>query len=102
MKITKRLEEKIAKQPKVYLVACWARWGVREYHWTGKWGTTTTGNPVPIVYHYDDHNGTYEEYVQIPIHLTTTGICADWSFYKEMAKHLADRLNEVEFGEIRK
>ena len=61
----------------------------------------TNNTPQPIVYYYNDHNGTYEEYQKIPIALTTTGICADWSFYKSMAKHLADRLNEVEFGEIR-
>lgn len=96
MKITKKLEEKISKQPKVYLIACWARWGIREYHWTGKWFIGTTGRPIPIVYYYNDHNGTYEEYQQIPITFTTTGICADWSFYKEMAQHLANKLNEID------
>lgn len=40
MKITKKLMEKIEKSPKVYLVACWARWGVSEYHWTDELPTT--------------------------------------------------------------
>lgn len=100
MKITKKLVEKIEKSPKVYLIACWARWGVAEYHWTGKWFYGTNNTPQPIVYYYNDHNGEYEEYQQIPIAFTTTGACADWSFYKEMAKHLADKLNEDEFGEV--
>ena len=101
MKITKRLMAKIEKAPKVYLIACWAHWGVREYKWTGKWSTTSGGIPVPIVYHYNDHNGEYEEYQELPIHLTTTGLCMDWSFYKNAAQALAEKMNEREFGEKR-
>lgn len=99
MKITKRLLKKIEQSPKVYLVACWAKWGIQEYRWTGEWFTSTSGLPIPIVYYYNDYNGTYEEYQKIPIIFTTTGICADWSFYKQMAQNLADKLNELEFGE---
>lgn len=100
MKITKKLMKKIEEAPKVYLIVCWARWGIREYHWTGEWLIGTNNIPQPIVYYYNDHNGTYEEYQKIPITFTTTGICADWSFYKSMAQNLADKLNEIEFGEV--
>lgn len=98
MKITKKLIKKIEKSQKVYLVACWAKWGVREYSWTGKWFFDESGKPIPIVYYYNDHNGEYEEYQRLPIHFTTTGACADWSFYKRMAQNLADKLNELEFN----
>lgn len=51
MKITKKLMEKIEKSPKVYLVACWARWGVREYHWTDELPTTkVVGFPLNNFY----------------------------------------------------
>ena len=101
MKITKKAIEKVENAPKVYLIVCWARWGVQEYSWTGKWSIDERGIPQPIVYYYNDHNGSYEEYQLIPIFSTTTGICMDWSFYKNAAQALAEKMNEREFGEER-
>ena len=94
MKITKRLENKIRKCPKVYLVGCWAKYGVLDFSWTGKWHINENGIPVPIVYYYNDHNGEYEEYQRIPIYNTTTGMCITWSFNKDIALRIAKDLNE--------
>ena len=101
MKVTKKLIAKMEKAPKVYLIGCWARWGVMEYKWTGKWHTTSGDVPQPIVYYYNDHNGAFEEYQELPITLTTTGVCLDWSFCKNAAQALAEKMNEREFGEGR-
>ena len=97
MKITKKLEEKVKNSPKVYLVVCWARCGVQEYHWTGKWKINKeTGIPEPIVYYYDDHNGEYEEYRKVPITYTTAGFAVDWTFRRPCAERLAERMNEID------
>lgn len=96
MKITSKLESKIRNSPAVYLVGCWARWGIQKYHWTGKWYIDKeTGIPEPIVYFYNDHNGEYEEYQKLPISRVTTGFVVDWTFYKPCAERLAEKMNEI-------
>ncbi len=91
MKVTKRATQKINKCKKVYLVVCYAKWTVREFPWTGKF-TTYRGNPCPLVWDYDDHNGTYEEYAKRPIYLTTTGEVCTWTFTKPVAQRIANAL----------
>ena len=79
----------------IYAVVLYAHWGVREYKWTGKWGKNSHDkSPTPIVWHYNDHNGTYEEYQRIPIEYTTTGYIITWTFDKASAKRLVTVLND--------
>lgn len=97
MKVTKRLVDKIEKSTSVYLVGYWARWGVMEYKWTGRWVHDTDTNDVrPIVYYYDDHNGTFEEYQMIDIYNTTSGGKFMWTFYEKAAKKVAAMLEAEE------
>lgn len=94
MRPTKRLQKKIDKCIPVYLIACWAHYGVREYKWTGKWvNAPGSDRPCPEVWYYDDHNGEYEEYYKTPILNVTTGWIIDWSFYKRSAEKIAEALN---------
>ena len=95
MKVTKKNEKKISEQPVVYIIGCWARWGVQEYHWTGKWWPSHNGAVQPEVYYYNDHNGEYEEYQKVPIDYVTTGYILDWTFNKKAAEMLVNYLNEV-------
>jgi len=76
--------------PKIYLIGCWMRFGVREYPNT----LQVDEKGFPLVYDLDDHNGYYEEYVLRPIHEVTTGQVYAWSTDKETAQSLADMLNE--------
>lgn len=94
MKPTKKLKEKIDKCIPVYIIACWAGWGVREYKWTGKWiYAPGSKRPCPEVWYFDDHNGEFEEWYKTAIFNTTTGWIADWSFYKKSAEAMAEGLN---------
>jgi hypothetical protein len=83
--------------PKIYLVALWARYGVREYPFTGKFEIDEDSKlPIPLVYDYDDHNGTHEEYVLRPITWVTTGHIVTWEYSKNVAEFLAESYNNKE------
>lgn len=95
MAITKKQQEKVDNSQSVYLIVQYAHWCVREYKWTGKF-EIRDGIPIPIVYDYDDHNGTFEEYAKRPITLVTTGLIFDWTFYKHSASKIAEWLEKAE------
>lgn len=83
----------LSKLPKVYLVACWARYGVRTFPFAGKF-VTKDGKLIPLVYDYDDHNGTCDYYWLRPITHTTTGFIKGWSFQINLAEAAAEKFNE--------
>ena len=80
---------------KIYLIACWARYGVREYPFSGEFEKLDNGKLMPLVWDFTDHNGTYEEWVLRPIDEVTTGFILDWSFNKNVAEDIAEKYNEV-------
>ena len=89
----KKTEEKINRCPSIYAVILYAHWCVREYKWTGKfikYGDLL----VPEVWHYDDHNGEYEEYYKTRLDLTTTGFIITWGYGKKAMQYIADALEE--------
>ena len=98
MKPTKRLKKKIEKCPKVWLIAQWAHWGIREYYWTGKW--TKDDKPQPIVWYFTDHNGEYEEWLKVPIFYTTAGWTIAYSFFQGIAEMIAEAMEEMERKKI--
>lgn len=81
----KRNKKRIEKLPRIYLVACLARWGVIEHAYAGK----NTKNGIPLVYQFDDHNGTHWEYCLRRITDTTTGATYKWFFDKNQALYEA-------------
>ena len=95
MKPTKRLQKKIDKCRNIYIVACWAHFGVQEHKWTGKW-KMVDGRPVPMVWYYDDHNGEFEEWYKCPITWVTTAPIYMWSFSRAIADHIANALDEYD------
>lgn len=101
MKPTKRLQKKLDKCQNIYIVACWAHFGVREHKWTGKWKMVDS-QPIPIVWYYDDHNGGFEEWYQCPITWVTTAPIYMWTFSHAIADHIADALNEYDRNIYRK
>lgn len=92
----KRTQKYLEKLPKIYVVACWARFGVREYPFTGKFvkdeyrGDTY----VPLVYDYDDRNGTGDDYYLRKITNTTTGVIIMWTQNKNIAEKIAAMYNQ--------
>lgn len=89
LKNTKKNKDKLAKLPKIYLVACWARYGVLEFPFSGRYKKINK-KPVPLVWDFDDHNGTYPEYVLRPITWTTTAAIRGWVRDEQQAKDTAE------------
>lgn len=77
--------------PKIYLIGCWARYGIRECANT----LQVDEDGIPLVYDYNDHNGCYEEYELVPIHRVTTGQVYAWSISQMAAQHVADMMNKA-------
>lgn len=79
--------------PKIYLVGCWARYGVREYPFTGKY-VQIKGISVPLVYDYDDCNGTCDNYYLRSLGHVTTGVIIMWTQDKRVADKVAELFNK--------
>lgn len=84
-----KTKDKLAKLPKIYLIACWARYGVLEFPFSGRYKKINK-KAVPLVWDFDDHNGTYPEYVLRPITWTTTAAIRGWVRNKQQAKDTAE------------
>ena len=100
MKLKKKLEntpenrEYLEKLPRIYLVATWAKTGVWEFPFAGKYMFDKYAQcKVPMVYQYDDFNGTEDNYWLRKITYTTTGFIVGWTFDKEEAHRMADEEN---------
>lgn len=83
---------------KIYIIALWAKWGVREYHFSGKFREmynkhTDKTEYMPLVWHYDDHNGTADQWELIPLAYVTTGEIRGWTFSRSVAEAACNRLN---------
>ena len=89
LKNTKNNKDKLAKLPKIYLIACWARYGVLEFPFSGRYKKINK-KAVPLVWDFDDHNGTYPEYVLRPITWTTTAAIRGWVRDEQQAKDTAE------------
>ena len=89
LKNTKKNKDKLAKLPKIYLIACWARYGVLEFPFSGRYKKVNK-KPMPLVWDFDDHNGTYPEYVLRPITWTTTAAIRGWVRDEQQAKDTAE------------
>ena len=84
--------------PTIYLVGCWASYGVMDFKWIGKYvkNKRSTGQMEPLVWHFNDHNGTCERWYLVPIHLVTTGEIICWTEDKKVATKIANALNTSE------
>lgn len=79
---------------KVYLIGYWARYGIREYPYAGEMVEDKVFSYTPLVYDFDDHNGTYGEWILRKINDVTTGGVIIYCFNKELAEQLVDIYNE--------
>lgn len=83
--------EVIKKLPVIYLIACWASYGVQEYHFSGK----CTKEGIPLVWQYDDFNGTIDDYFLRPLTQVTTGWIYAWTVSKTRAELIAEAMNKT-------
>lgn len=90
-----KTKDKLAKLPKIYLIACWARYGVLDFPFSGKYKKVKDADSplvryIPLVWDFDDHNGVYPEYVLRPITWTTTAAIRGWVSNEKQAKDTAE------------
>lgn len=90
-----KTQEFLKTLPKIYLVGCWARFGVMDFPFTERFEKDNySGHMIPIVYDYVDCNGTRNDYVMKPITHTTTGRIVLWTQNKNLADKFAAMLNK--------
>ena len=87
---TAKTREYLESLPKIYMIACWAGYGVRAFPFTGK----CAADGVPFVWDYDDCNGTCDCYFLRKLTDTTTGWIYAWTISKSRAEEIAAALNE--------
>ena len=87
---TSKTREYLESLPKIYMIARWAGYGVREFPFAGK----CTENATPFVWDYDDCNGTCDCYFLRKLTDTTTGWIYAWTTSKSRAEEIAAALNE--------
>ena len=90
-----KTRDKLAKLPKIYLIACWAHYGVIEFPFSGKYKKVKDADSpliryIPLVWDFDDHNGVYPEYVLRPITWTTTAAIRGWVRNEQQARDTAE------------
>ena len=84
---TKKYLEKL---PKIYVIGCWAGFGVVTHYFSGKFAKDGT---TPLVWDYEDCNGTCDEYRLRNLHHTTTGRIFAWTNTEETAQYIANQMN---------
>ncbi len=94
LKNNKKTKAYLDSLPKIYLVARWAKYGVRGYPFTGKYVMDENGISIPLVYDYDDHNGTCDNYYLRRLDYTTTGYIVMWTQNYGIANTIAEMFNE--------
>ena len=93
LKNTAKTKEYLEKLPKVYGLFLWAKWGILELPWSGKY--TKDPIAVPLVYNYYDANGTCDEYRLVPITSCSSGSFWNWYEFENNAKEAQEKLNEA-------
>ena len=95
LKNTPKTKAYLDSLPKIYLVACWAGYGVREFPFTGKYVQDEYNNiSVPLVYDYDDFNGTCDNWYLRKLTNVTTGEIVMWTQSKDVARKIAELFNK--------
>ena len=94
LKNNKKTKAYLDSLPKIYLVGCWAKYGVQDYPFTGKYETNKNGISIPLVYDYDDCNGTCDNYYLRRLDHVTTGQIIMWTQSKNVANKVAELYNK--------
>lgn len=87
---TAETREYLESLSKIYMIARWAGWGVREFPFAGK----CTADGIPLIWMYDDQNGTRDCYLLHKLTDTTTGWIYAWTTSKSRAEEIAAAMNE--------
>ena len=92
---TPEVRHYLASLTKVYLVACWVRYGVMEFPFAGSYEYSKRADKeVPLVWQHDDCNGTCDLFFLRNITSTTSGSISCWTFDKKEAEEVAENKNK--------
>ena len=89
LKSTLKTKKYLESLPKIYGVFLWAKWGILESYWSGKYNKVG----IPLVYVYYDGNGCCDEYRLMPIVHASSGAFYGWYSDKAYAETIRDTLN---------
>jgi hypothetical protein len=93
LKNNKRTKQYLDKLPKMYIVGYWAKVGVADFPFSGKY-EEHNGISIPLVYQFDDNNGEYAAYYLRRIDHTTSGAVFFWTQFEHIAKRFAEWSNK--------
>lgn len=93
LKNTPKTKTYLDSLPKIYLVGCWAKYGVREFPFTEKY-FSENGFSVPLVYDYDDFNGTCDNWYLRRLNYVTIGQIIMWTQNKAVADKVVELFNK--------
>lgn len=91
IKASSRLARKLKDLPKIYLIGCWAHFGVRAYPFSGK----CTPEGIPLVWDYRDFNGATSVYMLVELCHVTSGAVVAWTTNERAAEAIANRLEKT-------
>lgn len=92
-----RTKKYLDSLPKLYGIFLWAKWGILELPWTGKYNK----DGIPLVYIYHDFNGEYDNYYLDNIRQASSGGFWGWYEDKAVAQDVQAKLNDaLKRGEI--
>ena len=91
LKVTLKTKKKLDSMKKLYGVFLWAKWGILELPWTGKFDKKTG---LPLVYIYYDFNGEREGYRLDTIRSASSGTFYGWYEDHNTADDIRLELND--------
>lgn len=95
-KNNKRTNRMLNKCSLVYGIFLWARYGVVEEYFTGRFVKDCFNRLVPEVFYYYDGNGTRDEWHRGPITNISTGPYICHTFTKDSAESICTKLNKAQ------
>jgi hypothetical protein len=90
LKNTVKTKAYLDSLPKLYGIFLWAKWGILELPWTGKYNKAG----IPLVYIYYDGNGTCDEFHLGTANQASSGGFWNWYTKKEDALLIQEQLNK--------
>lgn len=88
-----RTKRRLEQLPQIHILVKYAWYAV--YSAPYAYTKVIDGDPVPMVYVFDDHNGTYAEWKLIPATYVTTGGVYCWSIHENVIKKIAEHENKL-------
>lgn len=88
-----RTKRRLEQLPRIHILVKYAWYAVDSVPYA--YTKVIDGDPVPMVYVFDDHNGTYAEWKLIPATYVTTGGVYCWSIHENVIKTIAEHENKL-------